>query len=369
VRATAWPRSWFLPIIAVALVLRIVVCFVVGLPSSSADTPFYINEAAGLRLGLWSPMFPVGYPILIAAAMSIARDHLAGALLVLNVLMSTATVVFVGLSAEKLTSTRAGIVAAGITAIWPQQLNFVRLVLSEVLSTFFLTASAAFTCRSFDVFGGLALSGAILTRTIYGPVAPLAVALLTRDARRRAVRFGIGVAVPIAIVAAISYSRVGGVRLGNNLATNIIIAHRSTGNQVDFHDTTLTTTAASRIYVSGSMAHPVFFVKQRVLALWELWGPWPAGDESRGPHTPARSRAVRALLGIRFPLLVLALWSLPMLGRSLTVVYLWLPIVTVTIVHTVLFATPRFTVPVEPLLIVLAVCGLDARMRSRVVLR
>jgi hypothetical protein len=369
VRATGWPRSWFLPIIAVALVLRIVVCFVVGLPSSSSDTPFYINEAAGLRLGLWSPMFPVGYPILIAAAMSIARDHLAGALLVLNVLMSTATVVFVGLSAEKLTSTRAGIVAAGITAIWPQQLNFVRLVLSEVPSTFFLTASAAFTCRSFDVFGGLALSGAILTRTIYGPVAPFAVALLTRDARRRAVRFGIGVAVPIAIAAVISYSRMGGVSLGDNFARNVIVAHRSTGSQIDYRGTTLDTAAASHLYVSGAIADPVVFVKQRMLALWELWGPWPGGDEPRGQGVPARSRLVRALIGIRFPLLVLALWSLPTLGRSLTVLYLWLPIVTVTIVHTVLFATPRFTVPVEPLLIVLVVCGLDARMRSRAVLR
>jgi hypothetical protein len=78
--------------------------------------------------------------------------------------------------------------------------------------------------------------------------------------------------------------------------------------------------------------------------------------------------ATRIAIGLRFPALLLAIaavWA----GRSR--IEIWcvaMPILVVTITHSVFFSTARFTFTIEPALLILATLGV-ANIAGRVVVR
>jgi hypothetical protein len=79
---------------------------------------------------------------------------------------------------------------------------------------------------------------------------------------------------------------------------------------------------------------------------------WDLGFGSRD-HTPV----ARLLIGLRCPLLLLAIVGLIGSRREEGDLWLIMPSVAVTFVHTLLFAKPRYIVPAESFLIILAVEG------------
>src|SRR5262249_57804282 len=74
--------------VVTAFLLRVLACTLAARPFNS-DTDAYFTQASQILQGRWQPFFPVGYPLLVAAAMCIAPHHLPGALLTLNVVAST----------------------------------------------------------------------------------------------------------------------------------------------------------------------------------------------------------------------------------------------------------------------------------------
>ena len=114
-------------------------------------------------------------------------------------------------------------------------------------------------------------------------------------------------------------------------------------------------------YLDFAMAHPVEFAQQRLLALYDLWGPWP----DRGDVNSPRSARVRLVIGLRFPLALLALAGLWRRRRQMTSWIIASPVVVVTAIHVVFFAgQPRFTLPVEPLVMILAAAGVADLVRK-----
>lgn len=73
-----------------------------------------------------------------------------------------------------------------------------------------------------------------------------------------------------------------------------------------------------RFVLSGA---PAGFLVQWFEVLWELCGPWPGGDEPRGPDTPPRSPTARAVISLRALLLAAALLSLGVIPWSPRVAY------------------------------------------------
>jgi len=64
---------------------------------------------------------------------------------------------------------------------------------------------------------------------------------------------------------------------------------------------------------------------------------------------------VRLVIGLRFPLLILALAGLRMSSRRLESWMVAAPLVALTAVHVAFFSgSPRFTIPMEPAAIILA---------------
>src|SRR5262249_57716767 len=121
-------------------------------------------------------------------------------------------------------------------------------------------------------------------RTVLAPVFALAaIVLALRPPRHALARFAAGAALPVLLVAALSYSRSGRVSFGDNLTYNLDVARASMGSHVVFQQASPDAPPAAAAYLDDLRHAPVQFVAQRAAALWELWGPWPGGDGPRGP--------------------------------------------------------------------------------------
>ena len=358
-RHASIPTATALLILA-ALVVRILVAFVSPLPWFSADSYGYLNQARDLIAGTWAPFFPVGYPVIIAAVAAVDPSPPTPALIALNVVLSTMTVWLVMKTAAAATSWRSAPVAAGvIVAFWPNQVNYVRFVLSEVPAAVFVAASAALLIKGRNYAAGVALGCAIAIRTTLLPaifVAPFIVALRSR---RGAASFTAGSVSPLLVLALVSILLTGSIALGGNLGFNLDVARQSFGSRIDFSGRTdVGVREAADRYVKDAIQQPRHFLAQRAASLSELWGPWPSGDEPRALTSPPRGAVARMLIGLRLPLLILALLSI---RRSMPVheQYLWMLVAVVTLVHVMTFSAPRFTFVVEPALVVLAVLGME----------
>jgi hypothetical protein len=352
--------------IAFATLLRIAVAWTARVTTTS-DTPFYLAQARDLLAGRWSPFFPVGYPLMIAALLPASDAHVEAALLAVNVVLSAATVLIVADAARQVGSWRAAAIAAAVIGLWPNQLNYVRLIMSDAAGAFFVAASIGCAARGRDAAAGAAAAGAALIRTVCLPLVPLGAALLARDRMTRGVRFAAAALVPLALVAALSFALSGGVAIGGNFGFNLDVARRSIGSRIEFGSDSPSTREAARRYLAAAAAEPRHFLAQRALALWELWGPWPGGDEPRARTQLPRSAAARAVIGLRSLLLLAAMPTLARLRRDTTIAYLWLVVATITAVHAMTFSTPRFTIAAEPALAVLAALSLDDWMRRGLV--
>src|ERR1051325_2007782 len=180
-------------LILAALVVRILVAFASPLPWFSADSYGYLNQARDLIAGRWTPFFPVGYPVIIAAVAAVVPSPPTPALIALNVVLSTITVWLVMKTADAATPWHWAPVAAGaIIAFWPNQLNYVRFVLSEVPAAFFVAASAALLIKNRNCAAGVALGCAIAIRTTLLPAIFVAPFIVASRSRRRAASFTVG---------------------------------------------------------------------------------------------------------------------------------------------------------------------------------
>lgn len=165
-----------------------------------------------------------------------------------------------------------------------------------------------------------------------------------------------------------SYVRIGQFAISGNSTPNVLIALNSYGGNIDttpFHPhdpeyPPVSEDKATRLYLTALVSNPVYFFKQRLSALWELWGFWPSVREASAKDIGSvrRDNLMRVILGLRFPLILLALFGFVKSGKEAADFFLITPALVLTVVHTVLFAEPRFTVPAEPLLIVLAIEGI-----------
>lgn len=106
-------------------------------------------------------------------------------------------------------------------------------------------------------------------------------------------------------------------------------------------------------YLNFALENPSIFLQQRFASLWELWGPWPASGDAQTPL----STIARLLIGVRFPLLLLAIAAIWVRPKDPFLILFTIPIVLITLVHMAFFSSARFIYPIEPLLIILSTVG------------
>ena len=192
---TTRTRVWLVVILVVAAALRIAwSAYAARMPSGSLHDPnFYLlygeQIARGngyvLPFGLGpSAYYPVGYPIVLGivdfALIHTVGDHPIGAAAGLNVVCGVAAVFLIFLIGRRLFSDAVGLVAAGITALYPNLVYHTAVALTEtVFIAFFLlfvylVVSGPWEDHRFErrrlVALGLLLGVLVLIRPVAAPI-------------------------------------------------------------------------------------------------------------------------------------------------------------------------------------------------------
>lgn len=348
--------------VLLAVALRVFIVFGTDLPWSSADTIYYFKQADALLGEDWLEYisenyyyFPNGYPLFVALIGIVSPLSRELSLVICNIVFSSAVVGFVYLiSWSRTTSNVLAICCALGVAAWPNQLNYVPKLLSEVPSTFLLIGGVAALHFKYFGAGGLLVGMSAIVRTSLMPVGILIPAILYFFGKKREALVS-ALSFLFVIVASLAWGYYfhGIWFTGRNFGHDVQIAIISALPQIDYTARGVDfigTVDAIGNYFEYFLTDPIWFLYQRLYSLWELWGFWPSDGKI------GRSDIVKLVIGLRFPLLMLALYAaVRNHHRSYSDYILLCPVLVLTVVHAALFSTPRFSYPAEPALIVLAV--------------
>lgn len=363
-------------ILLLALSVRIYVSFLSGLQWYTADTHNYYNFADALKSGEYKqPYMPPGYSFLV-----LMFDHFGNrdlTMIIFNIAASVLACLFVYFICFKITaSKKLGLLAMGIMAVYPNNVNYVRYLSSEVPAMFFLTASVflilCFKGNLPSVFlSGLALGMAGIIRVTCLPVIFFyLLALLPGKKYARLCGYLISFLIPVIIALGINYYHTKRMFIYDSFFAVPIVSteFRSDNLYLDgtkdpryqkiFNEKNIN--GAWLVYFKAFKDNPREWVVKRLISAWELWGPYPSSDNGR------RSVLTRIVIGSRFILLILAICGGYFLMRRNRAQFLILsgPIITITLLHVLSFSVARYTHVVEPLAICLALCVFSI-LRSR----
>lgn len=344
-------------VLLASLLVRLWVAFFSGLPWWSSDTYGYMTMAEAIRAHHPMALLPNGYPLLIAGVMLVLKASLVPATLItINVVLSTLSVWLVMQIGHFLTGEKMAALAGLMLAIYPNQINYTRLLLSETPTAFLLVLTLFLLFRGQGLAAGLVAVLCGLFRSTLTPIVPL-ILLVCISTRRQWKGYLAGVVLGLGGYVALLVAGV--VASSTNVGVNLLLAVHSYSHRISFATSGFTPDQIAHplwTYLSFAIHAPVTFASQRLDALWELWGPWPLGAD--------RGIGAKMLIGLRCPLLLLAgygVWQ----RRDFATWLLVLPVLSVTATHVAFFAAPRFSFVVEPCLILLAVCGFAAAVGAQ----
>ena len=341
-------------ILAAALFLRIYSVAVNGI-GYTIDSQNYIKQAKLLIDGKYSLYFPNGFPLIIALFLPFKNlIDLGVCLITLNIILSAVTVYFIyKICRNSFNNKYIAFIAVTIAAIYPNQIKYVHWFLSEVPAAFFITLSLFLFTKKRYLSSGAALGYASMIRTTLLPIGILFSLYLVIKRNLPVYKYFAFFSLVILAFLTYGYARTGFVTIGQNAAHNLSITTEYSDTS-SFPKVNLKTLNGSlNDYVSFAFSHPSEFLSERLENLWDLWGPMPPWSESW------KGRSVFFWkIGIRFPLLLLALFGFFISDKNFTSVFSIIAIVSITAVHFLYFADPRFTYTVEPFAIILASVGI-----------
>ena len=347
--------------ILIALSARLFIVFFEAESWWATDTYLYSEQAKQILSGNWPNAAPNGYPLLIAMLMKLFGDSWDLPAILLNIIFSVVVVGLVFLlSLDRSGSKHVAFFAALIAALWPAQLIWVRVLYTEVPATFFLCCAVYLFWRRQDFVGGIFLAAAFLIRpTLLPIVVVIGFALLLTNEKKRIVAI---IAIPLLLVFGLQTIKSTPVEgnSGSFLAKNIMLSNFSIteNSRENFEYNGETVRQAIGIYFGKLIDDPLSFAALRFGHFWELWGAWPDRINGRKDGTP-RSIVRNAILGLQFPLFILGVWGFLRKPDDLGL-FLVGPALVITVIHTALFALPRYNYPTVPFMIVLAADSLAA---------
>ncbi|MBS1664284.1 MAG: glycosyltransferase family 39 protein [Bacteroidetes bacterium] len=353
-------RRYLLAIAALGFLLRLYICFFSGLPNMHKDSFEYFKQADTLLAGGYTDYFPNGYPLMIALVKAVCKGLTEPIMLLLHIGMSVATIWFVYDIGRRISGLPyLGLLAALLLAVFPSQINYVRWLTTETPTAFFLLGGFFFYYRRNYMWAGLFLGFATVVRSNVSPVFLLLFLVhfihynKQPFLKRLPVSLIAGTFLPLLLIGSYCYWKTGKFSTAGNNQINILYSVTASGSYIDFNlgdklPEVNTTGKALHLYVQHMKEYPGEFVRQKLANYWELWG-FYASSAAGG-----RGTGSRLLLGLgNLFLLVLGLPGWWQQRKNYPVSILIIPFVVVTILHTMLFAMPRYTYPVEPFLLIL----------------
>ena len=350
-----YPKKILLSILLAGLLIRVFICFFSGLNNIHTDSHDYFSQADALLQGGYTNFFPNGYPFIIAVVKTVAGAYSIPVLLWMNIIMSVLIIYFCYDIAIKLFNHgNTALLAACIAAFFPSQINYVRWLMTELPTTFFMLGAYYFYYNRKYWWAGLFLGIATLVRT---EILPVIFLLLLADAvwqKKLNLRFLLGSLLPLLLAASYCQYKTGEFSLAGHGKFNILASITASGSYVDWHYSEKhpeydSKAKAVDLYIATFKAQPLNFIKNRLANLWELWGFYASST------TSGRTVITRIVIGLGN--LFLIAFGLPAWWRNrknFNVFVLIFPFVVITLVHIVFFAMQRYTYPVEPFMIILA---------------
>lgn len=362
------PKYTLPAILVFALLLRVWAAFFSGANPLTFDSTIYLGMANAILGDSPLSAFPNGYPLLIAVfKLALPGTQVVPALLVVNVVLSTAVVGLTWAIGRRLTGSAR--FAAGVSlalAVFPHQIHYTRLVMTEVSCLFLLTLGVLLMLSRADetddaaqgrqFWAGIAFS---LAAAVRPSVALLVPVLIVVGFARRLPRRGLAALAGGWLLGAALFfvmERAGFVRPPATVPNNLLLSVRfDSRNMIFVQYPPEEWPRAWQTYLSFAAHHPAQFLQQRLISLWELWGFWslPGNKPENG------QLLVRFVVAARFVLFLLAALAFWRGRRSFAVWTLAAPILVITVIHIAAFSNHRFIAPVEPMLFVLA--GLTVR--------
>ena len=341
-------------ILSVALVYRIYSVAVNGV-GYTIDTQNYIKQAKLLLDGKYSLYFPNGYPLIIAFFLPLKSFiDLGACLITLNIILSVITVYLIyKICRESFNNKYIAFIAVTIAAVYPNQIKYVHWFLSEVPAAFFITLSLYLFIKKKHILSGASLGMASMIRTTLLPVGILFSLYLFIRKDIPVYKYFTFFSLVILVFLTYGYARTGNFTIGQNAAHNLSISteYSDTASFPRVHLKPLN--GSLNEYVSYAFSNPSDFFSERFENLWDLWGPMPSWKESWNGRFSFFWK-----IGVRFPLLILALFGFIISNKNNTSVFSITAIAVITAIHCLYFADPRFTYTIEPFTIILASIGL-----------
>ena len=326
------------------------------MPVVHRDTYEYFDQANAILSGGYINFFPNGYPFLIALIKSLFGTNVNSILLTINILLSTSIIYFIyDISKRVFKIALMALIAALAISVFPNQVNYVRWIITEVPATFFLVGSYFFWLRKKPVLAGTFLGAATIIRTEVLFVFILIIIISLIVERKLELKFILSGLAPILFVGSYCYLKTGNFSLAGHGKTNVLISVTAAGSDIDWeiadkHPEVNTSKKAINLYINNIKENPIEYFKRRILNFWELWGFYPSSaGENRGVLS-------RVIMGAEnFFLLVFGLVGWWKSRKKYIVNLLVVPFFVITCLHVALFSMPRYTYLAEPFLIILAI--------------
>ncbi|MCK9210018.1 MAG: hypothetical protein M0P61_04185 [Ignavibacteriaceae bacterium] len=341
---------------------------------TTPDSFNYIAQAEAILNGNPVSSFPNGYPMLIVLTILIGGKSLLYFLLIainfiaqiLSGVILYKTAMEIGRSFYVLSlfnnkfkitlevfSRLFALAVLFLFAIYPTQIYFTNMVLTESITTLFLTLTVYLFISKKYFTSGIALAVAAAVRTTFLPALLLIFMFLFLNEKSGLKKFTLGAGLIILFLGVLNF--IGITKFPVNQSYNLLIAINGMSSSIN-HDlrnfTSEEIKQPAKTYINFAFNKPVEFTKQRLNAFYELWGPYPF---------EIKNKFIKIIFGIRFGLFLSWIISLILLLKKcirnrnvLLVSYLMTTSVFIlvsTIIHSVYFSSFRFIVPIEPVMI------------------
>lgn len=343
-------------ILIAAALIRIIAIYSSYIEWFTVDSHNYILQAESIINGNPISSFPNGYPILISILLLIASKSLLPYLLLsINLIAQLVTLYFINrISIHLNLSDLQRNAVLILFALYPSQNLLTSMLLTESISTFLLTASVYFFLIHRYKLGTLLAVILMYTRTSFLPLVPLIIIckIFQKEYKLAA---KISLQFSLLVILVFSFDLLGITSYPTNQNYNLLIAINSPSSNIN-HDLSAFSSEEKAnpkmTYFLFALNEPFLFLKQRLIAFYELWGPYPF---------EINNKIIKLIFGFRFILFVSFIISLFYLRKDILprlkdfIIFTSFPVLIITFIHTVYFSSFRFIAPLEPILLILLV--------------
>ncbi len=259
-------------VITLSFFIRIIIAFYFSDNWLTPDSKNYILQANELLKGGFGLYFPNGFPALIALVNCNSRHgNRDDSMIIVNLILSTASLYIFSIIVKKYPGINLfSLIAIALFAFYPNQLNFVRYILTEVPSVLFLILSFYLISKNKFSAAGLMLGfAAIMKTSLLGFILLFSFYLFHKKEFQNGIRF-LGLSLfPVVLILIYGFIVTGSFTIGYSSVHNFYLAL----NQPELLSTNLLDSIG--YYLNYAVSHPLRFIFERFQSLWEFWGLFP----------------------------------------------------------------------------------------------